>query len=203
MASNHVVSAALVVEREEPGHHLKVQRPVYFIGEVLTDPKVWYPQVQKLLYIVLMATRKLLHYFTDHKVMVITSYPLGDIIHNYDATRRISKWALELMGHNIRYVPHTTIKSQALADFIAEWMEVQLPTPNIAHKYWTMYFDGSVMAPGSGAGVVLISLDGSRLRYAIRLHFSASNNATEYEALINGLYIAIELGSTWLYVHGD
>ena len=44
-ASNLVVSAALVVKREEPGHHLKVQRPVYFIGEVLTDPKVWYPQV--------------------------------------------------------------------------------------------------------------------------------------------------------------
>ena len=43
VASNHVVSAALVVEREEPGHHLKVQRPIYFIREVLTDPKVRYP----------------------------------------------------------------------------------------------------------------------------------------------------------------
>ena len=43
--SNHVVSAALVVEREEPGHHLKVQRPVYFVGEVLTNAKVRYPQV--------------------------------------------------------------------------------------------------------------------------------------------------------------
>ena len=59
-----------------------------------------------------------------------------------------------------------------------------------------MYFNGSVMAPGSGAGVVLISPDGSRLRYMIRLHFSASNNTTEYEALINGLRIAIELGAT-------
>ena len=39
-ASDHVVSAALIIEREEPGHHLKFQRPVYFIGEVLTDPKV-------------------------------------------------------------------------------------------------------------------------------------------------------------------
>ena len=56
-----------------------------------------------------------------------------------------------------------------------------------------MYFDGSVMASGSGAGVVLISLDGSRLCYAIHHHFLASNNATEYEALINGLRIAIEL----------
>jgi len=66
-----------------------------------------------------------------------------------------------------------------------------------------MYFDGSIMAPGSGAGVVLISLDRSRLRYAIRLHFSASNNAAEYEALINRLRIAIELGATRLYVRGD
>ena len=52
------------------------------------------------------------------------------------------------------------------------------------------------MVPGSGAGVVLISLDGSRLRYAIRLHFPASNNAVEYEALINGLRIATELSAT-------
>ena len=59
-----------------------------------------------------------------------------------------------------------------------------------------MYFDGSVMALGSGAGVVLISLDGSRLRYVICLHFLASNNAAEYEALINGLCIFIELGAT-------
>ena len=59
------------------------------------------------------------------------------------------------------------------------------------------------MAPGSGAGVVLISPDGSKLRYAIRLHFLASNNATEYEALINGLRITVELGATWLYVRGD
>ena len=128
--------------------------------------------------------------------MVVTSYPLGDFIHNCGAVGRISKWALELMGHDIRYTPRTAIKSQALADFVAEWMEVQLPVPDVSHEYLTMYFDGSVMAPGSGDGVVLISPDGSRLRYTIRLHFSASNNAAEYKALINGLCIAIELGAT-------
>ena len=80
---------------------------------------------------------------------------------------------------------------------------MQLPTPDVTYEYWTMYFDGSVMAPGSGVGVVLISPDKSRLCYAIRLHFSASNNAAEYEALINGLHIAIELGATRLYVCGD
>ncbi|XP_066374497.1 uncharacterized protein [Miscanthus floridulus] len=82
-------------------------------------------------------------------------------------------------------------------------MEVQLPILDVTHEYWTMYFDGFVMAPSSGAGVVLISPDGSRLCYAICLHFSASNNAMEYEALINGLRIAIKLGATRLYVRGD
>ena len=159
--------------------------------------------MQKLLYVVLMATQKLLHYFTNHEVTVVTSYPLGDIIRNHDAVGRIFEWALELMGHDIKYTPHTTIKSQALMDFVAEWTEVQLPTLDITHEYWTMYFDGSVMALGSGAGVVLISPDGSRLCYAVHLHFSASNNATEYEALINGLRITIELSATRLYVRGD
>ena len=67
-------------------------------------------------------------------------------------------------------------------DFVAEWMELQLLTPDVTHEYWTMYFDWSVMGPSSGARVVLISLDGSRLRYAICLYFLASNNTMEYEA---------------------
>ena len=66
-----------------------------------------------------------------------------------------------------------------------------------------MYFDGSVMVPSSGARVVLISPDESSLCNAICLHFSASNNAVEYEALINGLHITIELGAMRLYVRND
>ena len=80
---------------------------------------------------------------------------------------------------------------------------MQLPTSDITHEYWTIYFDGSIMALSLGARVVLISPDGSRLRNAICLHFSASNNAMEYEALNNELRIAIELGATWLYVRSD
>ena len=107
------------------------------------------------------------------------------------------------MGHDNKYIPHTTIKSQTLVDFVAEWTEVQLPTPDVTHEYWMMYFDGSIMAPGSGARVVLISLDRSRLYHTICLHFLALNNATKYEALTNGLRIAIELSTMWLYIYGD
>jgi ribonuclease H / adenosylcobalamin/alpha-ribazole phosphatase len=59
------------------------------------------------------------------------------------------------------------------------------------------------MRTGVGAGVVLISPEGNRLRYAIRLHFPTSNNIAEYEGFINGLRIAIKLGATQLYIYGD
>ena len=161
-ATNHVVSAALVEEREEPGHALKVQCPVYFVSEVLTDTKSRYPQTQKLLYAVIMAAKKLQHYFTEHEVLVVTSFPLGEVVRNRDAVGQISKWAVELMGYDVKSVPRTAIKSQALADFIAEWTEVQAPTPEISHEYWTLYFDGSVMGPGAGAAVVLVSPEGGK-----------------------------------------
>jgi hypothetical protein len=85
-AITHVVSTALVVESEESGHVLKVQRPVYFVSKVLIETKACYKQVQRLLYAMLMATKKLQHYFTDHEVTVVTSFPLGEVVHSRDAT---------------------------------------------------------------------------------------------------------------------
>jgi hypothetical protein len=78
---------------------------------------------------VLITSRKLRHYFQEYSVSVITDYLLGDILRNQDATGRISKWAVELGTLNIDFMPHTTIKSQALVDFMAEWRKNQLPTP--------------------------------------------------------------------------
>jgi hypothetical protein len=97
------------------------------------------------------------------------------------------------MGQNISYAPRSAIKSQVLADFVAEWTEIQtLPAP-IGHETWTIYFDSSVMKEGVGVGLVFISPLGVRMEYMVRLHFPASNNVTEYEALIISLRIAVEL----------
>jgi hypothetical protein len=153
------------------------------------------PQVQKLLYAVLIAKRKLRHYFKSHSVMVVTSFPLGEILRNPDATGRIVKWALELMGQGISYAPITAIKSQVLADFIAEWIETQMPPATVNEEYWTMYFDGSPVKEGAGLGFIFVSPLGVRMRYVVCVHFPASNNVAEYEALINGLRIA----SSWAY----
>jgi hypothetical protein len=110
-ATTHVVSTAIVVERQEDGHAYPVQRPVYFVNEVLSESKARYQPVQKLLYAVLITSRKLRHYFQEYSISVVTDYPLGDILRNQDATGRISKWAVELGALTIDFKPRTSIKS--------------------------------------------------------------------------------------------
>jgi ribonuclease HI len=110
---------------------------------------------------------------------------------------------VELMGETLSFVPRKAIKSQVLADFLAEWVDTQLPTAPIQPELWTMYFDGSLMKTGAGAGLLFISPLGKHLRYVLRLHFPTSNNVAEYKALVNGLRIAIELGVRRLDARGD
>jgi hypothetical protein len=87
-ATTQVVSTAIIVERQEDDHAYPVQRPVYFVSGVLSESKARYQPVQKLLYAVLITSRKLRHYFQEYSISVVTDYPLGDILRNQDATGR-------------------------------------------------------------------------------------------------------------------
>jgi hypothetical protein len=178
-----VVSTTIIIEQLKEGHAYPVQLPVYFVSEVMSKSKARYQSVQKLLYSVLITSRKIRHYFQEYLITVITDYRLGNILHNQDATGRISKWAVELDALNINFKLHTAIQSQALVDFMAEWRENQLPTPTERPEQWEMYFDGSLKLEGTGAGVLLISSNGEQLKYVVQIFWKVSNKEAKYEAL--------------------
>jgi hypothetical protein len=73
-----------------------IQKPVYYVDEVLHEANGRYLETHKLIYAILVASRKLCHYFQAHKVVVVTSFPLRAILHNSNATGNIAKWAVEL-----------------------------------------------------------------------------------------------------------
>ena len=84
-----------------------------------------------MLYAIVLDRRKLRHYFESHPVTMVSSFPLGEIIQNREASGRIAKWAVELMGETLSFSPQKAIKSQVLADFVAEWTNTQLPPTQI------------------------------------------------------------------------
>jgi ribonuclease HI len=135
--------------------------------------------------------------------VVPSSFPLGEIIHNRDANGRIVKWSVDLGEFEIEFCPRQVIKSQILADFVSEWIEIQMPPPKVRPEHWIMYFDGALNLEGVGAGVFLISPQGEQLKYVLQNHYKASNNGAEYEALIHGLRIAVSLGIKRLLAFGD
>jgi hypothetical protein len=125
--------------------------------EVLDDAKTRYTQPQNLLYALLIMSRKLRRYFQAHNIVVPSSFPLGEIIRNYDANGRIIKWSVELGEFEIEFCPRQAIKSQILTDFVSKWTEIQMPPPKERPEHWLMYFDGALHLERAGAGVLLIS----------------------------------------------
>jgi DNA phosphorothioation-dependent restriction protein DptG len=126
-ATSNVVSTAVVIELGESDTNRKNQYPVYFISETLSDSKTQYFHIMKITYALLITSRKLSHYFQVHQIEIHTSSTLGEIKNNREATRKIAKWAIELSMYDIVYKPRTTIKAQALSDFVTEWIEMQTP----------------------------------------------------------------------------
>jgi hypothetical protein len=137
-AAVEAVSMVLAVERPTPESQepkdsgpaagvRTIQRPVYYVSEVLHEVKTRYLEMHKLLYDVLVASRKLRHYFQAHRIVVVTSFPLRAILHNSNATGNIAKWATELAEFQLDFRPHHAIKSQVLADFIVEWTPPSVP----------------------------------------------------------------------------
>jgi hypothetical protein len=147
---------------------------------VLSLSKKNFTELEKVLYDVLMASRKLRHYFQAYHINVPSSQPLKDIMRNREATGRIGKWAVELNEFSIDYVYMSSIQSQALADFIADWTPGAQEEVTKDAEAWTVFYDGSWGTFGAGAATVLVAPSKVRTCYAARLDFSCTNNIIEY-----------------------
>jgi hypothetical protein len=100
--------------------------------------------MEEICYAVIMSARKLQHYFKAHVVNVLTNQPLDDIFENRDNSGRISKWAMELSEYVIDFAKRNAIKSQVLADFIAEWTELSsVIEGEVPKSSWLVYCDGA------------------------------------------------------------
>lgn len=101
----------LVVERTEEGKAQGIERPIYYLSEVLTRAQQRYPHYQKLVCAVFMTSRKVSHYFDEHPITVVNNTPLSDILNNPGATRRVTQWNIELSPRDLRFKHPTTIKA--------------------------------------------------------------------------------------------
>ncbi|XP_063942814.1 uncharacterized protein LOC135150442 [Daucus carota subsp. sativus] len=209
--SEFSISAVLIKEEEQ------AQQPVYYVSNRLLDAETRYSNMEKLAYALILASRKLRPYFQAHKIEMRTSFPLRQVLHKLEASGRIMKWAVELGQFDIEYKPRTAIKGQALADFILEFpptfevegmeciTEPQSPIaiPENCSPWWNLYVDEAVNGNGAGAGIVLVSPEGHKLQSSIHFDFKATNNDAEYEALIAGLKLALEMRVENMNVYSD
>ncbi|KAL0444485.1 UNVERIFIED_CONTAM: hypothetical protein Slati_2171200 [Sesamum latifolium] len=181
------VSSVLI--RKEDGKQL----PIYYVSKVLNGAEGRYTPIEKTTLASVVTARRLRPYFLSHPIGVKTNTPLKQTLDKPDTSGRLVKWAMELSEYDISYFPRTTIKAQALADFVSEMTEITIKEASQDQK-WLLHVDGSSTAQGNGASIVITTPQGEDLEFAIKFGFKASNNEAEYEALVIGLRMAHETG---------
>ena len=100
-----------------------LEHPLYFVSTVLRYVRARYPMPQKLLLALLVASRKLRHYFQGHPIKVVSAYPLERVLRSPNSAGRVAEWNIELQAFQLEFSTTRVIKGAALADFTAEWTE--------------------------------------------------------------------------------
>ena len=194
VVSNEAVSSVLVQEIQAE------ERPVYFVSRVLHGAEIRYQMVEKVALALIITAQRMRMYFQNHRIIVRTNYPIMKILTKPDLAGRMIGWAIELSEFHVEYQPRGAIKSQALADFASELT----PQPTEEEEStWILYVDGSSNNRSCGAGVVLEGPGEIVIEQAMKFEFKTSNNQAEYEAIIAGLHLALELDVTKLICKSD
>ena len=122
-----------------------------------------------------------------------------------DSTGWIAKWGTRLSSFDIWYRPKSSVKGQVLANFVAEFT-LQKELEIVCHveaRLWKVSVDSASNVMGAGVEVVLVTPEGIRLEHSFRLRFKASTNETEYEAVLAGLRVALDIGATNLVIYSN
>ena len=140
------------------------------------------------------------------------------MLRNADYTGRIAKWGTILGAFDIKYMPHTSIKGQVLADLVAEFAECPEEMERGSEKLgerlvgmasvqglppWELYVNGAANQRGSGVGLVLVSPEKITIEKSLMLNFSATNNEAEYETLLMGMVMVQKMGGKAVKVFSD
>ena len=127
-------------------------------------------------------------------MVVLTQLPLKSVLRSADYTGRVAKWGTILGAFDIKYMPHTSVKGQVLADLVAEFAEcleeVEMGNEASVERLvsvasiqslppWELYVDGAANQRGSRVGLVLVSPERIIIKKSLRLNFSATNNEAE------------------------
>ena len=110
---------SLVLVRME----IEVQRSVYYVSKSLQEAEVCYLPLEKAILAIVHATRKLPYYFQAHTIVVLTQLPLQSLLRRSNYIGRVAKWGTILGAFSIKYLTHTAIKGQVLANLVAEFIE--------------------------------------------------------------------------------
>ena len=158
VVSQIAVNSALI--REE----LRVQRPIYYTSQAFQGAEARYPRIEKMVFSLIVVSRKLHPYFQAHTIFVMTNQPIRKAISRPNAAGRMVQWAVELSQFDIDYKPQTVIKVRALANFVTEFtMKDQDPKV----EYWMVYANGSLVIGVEGVGVILLSPEKDVLKYGV------------------------------------
>ncbi|GKV45238.1 hypothetical protein SLEP1_g52347 [Rubroshorea leprosula] len=194
--SDETISFVLV--REEG----KQQKPVYYTSSVLHGAEIRYSITEKAALAVVTSARKLRPYFQSHPIIVLMNQPLRQILQKPECSGRLIKWAVELGEFEITFQQRSAIRAQALVDFIVECTSAHSDSqPGLDN--WILYVDEASSNKGSSVGAILLGLDGYRSEHALKFNFDATNNMAEYEALLLGLQLAIELKVVAIQIYSD
>ena len=174
---------------------------MFFVRKSLTDVETRYTYLERATLALRTAAQKLRPYFQAHPVVVLTDLPLRGTIHKPNMSGMMARWAMELSEYGIQYKPRLSNKGQVLADFL-----IEIPQPDTCldkKGWWTLCVDGASRQTGVGIGLQLTSPTRERIEQEVQLGFSATNNESEYEAMVAGLELALAMGADNLSVQSD